>query len=74
MSIFFKEHYCVVLRGNSQVHTYSRIFDDFSEAWEYYTYKKDRHVKVELWDTSVKTAEHPAASTLGIYSPGVRIA
>lgn len=64
MSKYYKERYCVV--GGIHPHVHCRSFDNFEEAWKYFTGWKDAGgVNVELIDSSERTSEHPAVDKYG---------
>lgn len=54
MSKYYKERYCVV--GGVHPHTHCRSFDNFEEAWKYFTeWKAAGGVNVELIDSSERS-------------------
>lgn len=73
MSKYYKENYCVI--HGKWPHVRYVDFDNFEEAWKYFTECKDAgYADVILMDTSERTPEHPAADKYGKYAKHLRIA
>lgn len=73
MSKYYKESYCVI--HGKRPHIYWTDFDNFEEAWKYFTECKDAgFINVELIDAAERTPEHPAVDEYGIYALNIRIA